>query len=70
MPDVDPRCPDCGVTMEAMELNASGYGVRFVSDESRGGILGKLGVKQKYGAEAFVCPECGLSRLYADLDGE
>jgi hypothetical protein len=56
--------------MEAMELNASGYGVRFVSDESRGGILGKLGVKQKYDAEAFVCPECGLSRLYADLDGE
>ncbi len=65
--DVDPRCPDCGVTMEAMKLRTDdGFQVRLVSEESRGGLLGSLGVKEKYGVEPFVCPECSLTRLYAD----
>jgi predicted RNA-binding Zn-ribbon protein involved in translation (DUF1610 family) len=50
-----------------MRFDASGYEMRFVSEETTDGILGELGVKQKFGAEAFVCPECGLARLYADL---
>jgi predicted RNA-binding Zn-ribbon protein involved in translation (DUF1610 family) len=67
MTQTPPRCPDCGVETEPMRFDASGYKMRFVSEESTDGILGELGVKQKFGAEAFVCPECGLARLYADL---
>lgn len=63
-----PRCPDCGVEMEEMKLSAGGYQPQFVSDEGRGGILGSLGMKQRFDANAFVCSECGLSRMYADLD--
>jgi rubredoxin len=69
MPDTDQRCPDCGVTMEAMKLRSGGgYNLQFVSDETREGILGKLGMNQQYDAETHVCPECGLSRTYADLE--
>lgn len=68
MAEVPPRCPDCGVGMGEMTLTASGYNLQFVSEEDREGILGSLGAKQKFGVNAFVCSECGLSRLYADLD--
>jgi hypothetical protein len=68
MPDTPPRCLDCGVPTELMTLQGHSD-VRFVSEENRDGLLGKLGVKQRYSAEASVFPECGLSRLYADLDG-
>ena len=68
MVEVPPRCPDCGVGMDEMTLTASGYNLQFVSEEHREGILGSLGAKQKFGTNAFVCSECGLSRLYADLD--
>jgi hypothetical protein len=54
--------------MEQTTLNAGGYNLRFVSEESTEGILGSLGVKEKFDANAFVCSECGLSRLYADID--
>ena len=65
------RCPDCGVSMESMTLRSTdGHGFQFVSDENREGILGKLGMSQTYDAETVVCPECGLSRVYADLDDE
>jgi len=70
MGEIPPRCPDCSVEMEQMTLNASGYKLRFVSEEKRDGILGSVGVKQKFGVETFVCPECGLSRLYAGLDDQ
>jgi predicted RNA-binding Zn-ribbon protein involved in translation (DUF1610 family) len=69
MPDVNPRCPDCGVTMEEMPVETGeGYGLNVVSDENRGGLLGKLGMNQRYDLLAFVCPECGLARLYADTE--
>lgn len=63
------RCPDCGVTLESMELRSDdGMHVRAISDENREGLLGSLGVKEKHRLDAHVCPECGLTRLYADLD--
>lgn len=68
MVEIPPRCPDCSVEMEQMTLDAGGYNLRFVSEGSTGGILGSLGVKEKFDANAFVCSECGLSRLYADID--
>jgi len=70
MPDTPPRCPDCSVTTERMQPLSGGHHFRLKSDESREGILGKLGANQTYDAEAFVCPECGLARIYADLDEE
>jgi predicted RNA-binding Zn-ribbon protein involved in translation (DUF1610 family) len=54
--------------MEQMTLKAGGYNLRVVSEESTEGILGSLGVKEKFAAHVFVCPECGLSRVYADID--
>jgi hypothetical protein len=68
MVEIPPRCPDCSVEMEEMTLNAHGYNLRFVSEESKEGILGSLGVNETFDANAFVCSECGLSRLYADID--
>ena len=69
MSETPRRCPDCGVTMEGMTLRSTGgHEFQVVSEESREGILGKLGVNQTYGAETLVCPECGLVRLYADLE--
>ena len=68
MAEVPPWCPDCDVGMDEMKLTASGYNLQFVSDADREGILGSFGAKQKYDLNAFVCSECGLSRLYADLD--
>lgn len=54
--------------MESMQLRTTGSPhLRFVSDEDREGLLGKLGAKQTYDAETFVCPDCGLSRVYAAL---
>jgi ssDNA-binding Zn-finger/Zn-ribbon topoisomerase 1 len=64
------RCPDCGVTLETMTLRSNGgYELQLVSDENREGLLGSLGVKEKHGVEAGVCPECARTLLYADLDG-
>ena len=69
MGKVPPRCPDCSIGMDEMMLTASGYNLQFVSREDREGILGSLGAKQKFDVDGFVCSECGLSRLYANLDG-
>lgn len=66
MPDTPPRCPDCDVETELMNM-MSGSDVRFVSEKHREGILGTLGVHETYTAQAYVCPECGLSRVYADV---
>lgn len=68
--DTPPRCPDCGIEMEEMTFRSGGYNLRFVSDESKEGLLGQLGANQRYEAISYVCSECGLSRLYADLDDE
>lgn len=62
------RCPDCGVEMEAMDLYVGGHDLQVVSEESREGILGSLGVNQRFDLETVVCSECGLTRLYAALD--
>lgn len=62
------RCSDCGVGMEEMTLDAHAHNLRLVSEEERDGILGTFGLTQTYDVNAFVCPECGLVRLYADFD--
>ncbi|HMB50037.1 hypothetical protein [Natronoarchaeum rubrum] len=65
MTTTERRCPDCGVGMEAGRLAGA---ERFVLDEPRDGLLGRVGVKEQFDVDAVVCPECGLIRAYADVD--
>jgi len=66
-----PRCPDCGVDLErATPMTALDHEkVRLRTDEPREGILGSLGAKETVDVAAYICPDCGLVRWYADLDG-
>ncbi len=40
------------------------------TDEKREGLLGKLGMSERKEVETVMCPECGLLRLYADIETE
>ncbi|EMA50676.1 hypothetical protein [Halococcus salifodinae] len=63
------RCPDCGVTMEVTKAVTSvdSESVKLKTDDKREGLLGSLGMKRTLGVDAYLCPECGLVRLYADI---
>lgn len=66
--DVDPRCPDCGVTMERVKVQTGdGFGLNVKTGEKRSGLLGSLGVKESRKVSPRACPECGLVRLYAEV---
>ena len=60
----DPACPDCAVSMEAVEhvTSYSGDGIKI---QDGGGVLSALDLDGTYLA-AYACPECGLVRFYAD----
>ena len=62
------RCPNCGVTMNATSLRSNGGHALVVDTGKRDGLLGKLGVGETTSVDAVCCPECGLLRLYADLE--
>lgn len=64
------RCPDCGVSMDTGTLVSSTdrEAVTLRTDESAGGVLGKLGMNETLPIGAWACPECGLVRLYADAE--
>ncbi|WP_237718865.1 hypothetical protein [Halogranum rubrum] len=67
------RCPDCGVTMERTKPVVAGAGeevVKLRTSERKKGLLGSLGMKESLRVDAYVCPECGLTRFYADLDDD
>lgn len=59
-------CPDCGVTMEPGELQ--GIAHTLVTEEEREGVLGAAGLHQRRDVAVHFCPECGLVRLYADVE--
>ncbi|MFC7142058.1 hypothetical protein ACFQMA_19755 [Halosimplex aquaticum] len=40
------------------------------TDETREGLLGKLGMNERQEVETVMCPECGLLRFYADIEAE
>jgi len=66
---MEQRCPACAVTMERMSLQ--GYNnLTLIDDDPAEGVAGSLGMKQRHDVDPLVCPECGLVRLYADLDGD
>lgn len=60
------RCPDCGVTMEPATVTANGTNSLSVGTEREDGLLKRLGIDSHTTLDAVLCPECGLTRLYAD----
>ncbi|MFC6725418.1 hypothetical protein ACFQE1_13770 [Halobium palmae] len=64
----DRHCPDCGVEMAKTTPVTTFHGdsLRLRTGESRGGVLGKLGLEKEVQPVAYVCPECGLVRFYVD----
>lgn len=62
----DRDCPDCNVPMEVASVSAAGAAAVYVTTDRDGGLLDRLGFGESTALEAFVCPECGLTRLYAD----
>jgi hypothetical protein len=57
--------------MEEMERQTSGgHRPQFVSEENKEGLLGTLGVKQRYDGQPDVGPECGPSQLYAVVEAD
>ncbi len=65
------RCPDCGVSTEPVEFGMSDAWKPHVrTDETREGLLGKLGMNERQEVETVMCPECGLLRFYADIEAE
>jgi hypothetical protein len=53
--------------MEPTTVSAEGVGDLYVETERDGGILDRLGVGHHTSLAAFLCPECRMTRLYADL---
>ena len=64
------RCPDCRVRLEALTIRTGdGFNLQIQTNEPKSGILGGLGMKETVTPTAYVCPECGLTRLYVEEDG-
>lgn len=66
---MDARCPDCGVTLEAVDLMISAdRNPKIITGEKQDGLLGTLGFDDNKPVDTGCCPECGLVRLYAQLE--
>ena len=66
---MDHRCPDCGVTLEAVDFGMQdAWNPHVRTGEKKEGLLGKLGMNESVPVDAGMCPECGLVRLYANVD--
>jgi hypothetical protein len=53
--------------MENTNVTAEAVGDLYVETEREGGVLNRLGVGYQTPLHAFLCPECGLTQLYAEL---
>lgn len=60
-------CPQCEIQMEQTAVTAEGIGDLYVTTERDNGVLKRLGIGENTPLEAYLCPECGLTQLYADL---
>lgn len=71
------RCPDCGVKLETVEFNTAEGGGYVEVNNYQEELLQSLGVvdtmsldgKERLDVHTKMCPNCGLLRLYADVDG-
>jgi hypothetical protein len=61
------HCSDCDVAMERTNITAEGVGDLYIEAERDGGVLDRLGIGYQTPIHAYLCPECGLTRLCADL---
>ncbi|GAA5050093.1 hypothetical protein GCM10025751_23700 [Haladaptatus pallidirubidus] len=61
------HCPDCNVQMEKTNVTAEGVGDLYVETDREGGVLDRLGVGYQTPLHAFLCPECGIIKVYANL---
>jgi len=61
------QCPDCGVQMGRTAVTAEGVGDLYVETDREGSVLERLGIGYQTPLHASLCPECGLTKLYADL---
>lgn len=67
--DVDPRCPDCGITLERTEpQGGDGTRLKLKTGEKRDGLLGALGMKESLDVDAWLCTNCGKVEWYADIE--
>jgi hypothetical protein len=62
------HCPDCEVPMKEVGVTAEGVGDLYVGTERDGGVLDRLGVPDHSVLDPVLCPDCGLIRLYADIE--
>ena len=53
--------------MEKTNVTAEGVGDLYVETERDSGVLDRLGVGYQTPLQALLCPECGLTQLYAEL---
>jgi hypothetical protein len=61
------HCQNCDVQMEKTNVTAEGVGDLYIDTDREGGIVDRLGVRYQTPLHAFLCPECGVTQLYADL---
>ena len=61
------NCPDCDVPMKKTNITAEGVGDLYAETDREDGILNRLGIEQQTPINALLCPECGLTQLYADI---
>lgn len=55
--------------MEPVKFGMSdAWNPHVATKEKREGLLGSLGAREKLGVTTVMCPECGLLRLFADID--
>jgi rubredoxin len=59
-------CPDCGVQMAKTAVTAEGIGDLYVETDREGGLLERFGIGCQTPLHAFLCPECRVTKLYAD----
>ena len=55
--------------MEKTNVTAEGVGDLYAETEIDGDVLNRLGVGHQTPLHAFLCPDCGLAQLYAELSG-
>jgi hypothetical protein len=53
--------------MEQTNVTAEGVGDLYIETERDSGVLDRLGVGYQTPLSTCLCPECGLTRLYADV---
>jgi hypothetical protein len=52
--------------MEETTVTAEGVGGLYIKTKRKKGVLKRLGIGDNTSLDAFLCPECGLTQLYAD----